>query len=48
MFTTINKWAGVRSSQVQRLRESAFASVSGIALTAVAFQAIYFVIFALE
>lgn len=47
MFTTINKSAGVKPS-LQRFRESMIASVSGIAVTAVVFQAIYFMIFALE
>jgi len=41
MFTT-------KPSRLQRLRETFVASVSGIAVTAVVFQAIYFMIFALE
>lgn len=48
MFTTINRSAGVKQSFLGRLRETMFASVSGIAVTAVVFQAIYFMLFALE
>ncbi len=48
MFTTINKLAGVKPLLLRGLRETMIASVSGIAFTAVAFQAIYFMIFALE
>lgn len=48
MFTTINKLAGVKSSRLRSLRETTIAWVSGIAVTAASFQAIYFMIFALE
>ena len=48
MFTTINKLAGMKPLLLRGLREKTVASVSGIAVTAGAFQAIYLMIFALE
>lgn len=48
MFRTISKSAGVKPTQPRGLRETMIASVSGIAVTAVVFPAIYFMIFALE
>jgi hypothetical protein len=47
MFTTINKLAGTKPLLLRGLRETVIASASGIAFTAVAFQAIYFMIFAI-
>jgi len=37
-----------KSSRLQRLRETIVASVGGVAVAAVVFQAIYFMLFALE
>jgi len=48
MFATIDKSAGVKPLQPRSLRETIVASVSGIAVTALVFQAIYFMLFALE
>lgn len=48
MFTTINESAGAKQSRLQRWRGTSIAWVSGIAVTAGVFQAIYFMIFALE
>jgi hypothetical protein len=47
MFTTINKFAGIKRP-LRGLRETVIAWVSGVAVTAATFQAIYFIIFALE
>ena len=41
MFTTINKLAGVKPLLLRGLRETIVASVSGIAVTAAVFHAIY-------
>lgn len=41
MFTTINKLAGMKPLLLRGLRETILASLSGIAVTAAAFHAIY-------
>ncbi len=43
MFTSIHKLAGVKPVLVRDLRETILASVSGIAVTAAAFHAIYLI-----
>jgi hypothetical protein len=48
MLTNIDQIAGAKPSRLQRWRETGIAWVSGIAVTAAVFQAIYFMIFAFE
>jgi len=43
MFITINKLAAARPLLLRGLRERILASASGIAVTAAAFHAIYFI-----
>ena len=48
MFTNIDQWAGTKPSRLQRWRETGIAWLSGIAVTAVVFHAMYFMILGFE